>query len=218
VSQSSLCAWSVPLLEVHPTNPDQLFQSAACVAGRTFGARLDQSLDAGATWLPVFNPEPYRTPALGYPSHLVVGPGNTPGRSYLATNRDARLGGSALLRSDDDGTTWREVLSFSGGGTPGYRQPDDSPDAPNIRIGGLAVDGLNADALYVGLLVYDRYPPQQPVGGGVLVSTDGGTAWSALGRELGGIGDLALSLDNQTLYAATVQGLWRLDLAAAGAP
>jgi photosystem II stability/assembly factor-like uncharacterized protein len=218
VSQSSLCAWSVPLLEVDPTNPDRLFQSAACLAGRTFGASLDQSPDAGATWLAVFNPEPYRTPALGYPGHLVLSPDGTSGRSYLATNRDARLGGSELLRSDDDGATWSELLAFSGGGTPGYRQPEDPPDAPNVRIGGLAVDLLNADQVYAGLLVYDRYPPQQPVGGGVLVSTDGGAAWAPLGRDLGGIEDLVLSSDNQRLYAATSQGLWRLDLAASGAP
>jgi hypothetical protein len=199
---------------VDPTNPDRLFQSAACLAGRTFGAPLEQSTDSGATWLPVFNPEPYRTLAQGYPSHLAVGQGGAPGRCYLATNRDARLGGSALMRSDDDGTTWREVLAFHGGGTPGYRQPEAPPDAPNVRIGALAVDAGNPDQVYVGLLVYDAYPPQQPVGGGVLASSDGGASWASLGRDLSGINDLVLSPENQSLYAATEQGLRRLDLAA----
>jgi hypothetical protein len=68
----------------------------------------------------------------------------------------------------------------------------------------------------VGLLVYDAYPPQQPVGGGVLASSDGGASWASLGRDLSGINDLVLSPENQTLYAATEQGLWRLDLAASG--
>jgi photosystem II stability/assembly factor-like uncharacterized protein len=216
--QASLCTWSVLLLQVHPADPDRLFQSAACLAGRTFGASLQQSQDAGTTWRAVFNPEPYRTLGLGYPGHLVVGQGSPSGPFYLAANHDARLGGAALMRSDDDGTTWSEVLAFHGGGTPGYRQPEDPPDAPNVRIGGLVIDAANADQIqvYVGLVVYDRYPPRRPVGGGVLVSADGGASWAALGRDLGGVNDLVLSPETQSLYAATVQGLWRLDLAASG--
>jgi photosystem II stability/assembly factor-like uncharacterized protein len=217
-TESSLCGWSVLLLQPHPTNADGLFQTTACLAGRTFGACLEHSADGGASWLAVFNPEPHRTLALGYPSRLVVGRDNTPGRSYLATNRDGRLGGSALVRSDDDANTWTEVLVFEGGGTPGYRQPEDPPGAPNVRIGGLAIDDVDPDHVYVGLRVYDQYPPRQPVGGWVLVSTDGGASWAELGRrDLGGINDLALSPATHSLYAATGRGLWRLDLAAAAA-
>jgi hypothetical protein len=215
-SQSSLCAWTIPLLQADPTRPDQVFQSAACLAGRTFGASLKQSTDAGASWLAVFNPEPSQTPALGYPTHLVITQ-SEPGRYYLASNRDARLGGSAVFRSDDDGTSWNEVLAYHGGGTPGYRQPDDDPDAPDVRIGGLVVDPANADLAYLGLQVYHGYPPVQMVGGGVLVSSDGGASWAALGQDLGGISDLVFSPENQCLYAATDQGLWRLALSSSGA-
>jgi photosystem II stability/assembly factor-like uncharacterized protein len=144
-SQASLCAWRVLLLQPHPTTADRLFRATACLAGRTFGAPLEESTDAGASWVAVFNPAPYRTPALGYPTELVGGQASTPARYYLASNRDARLGGSALLRSDDDAATWTEVLAFHGGGTPGYRPPEDPPEAPNTRIGGLAVDVGDAD-------------------------------------------------------------------------
>jgi photosystem II stability/assembly factor-like uncharacterized protein len=212
-SQSSRCAWTIPLLQADSTQPDQVFQSAACLAGRTFGASLKQSTDAGASWLALFNPEPYQTPALGYPSHLAIGPG----RYYLASNRDARLGGSGVFRSDDDGTTWNEVLAHHGGGTPGYRQADQDPDAPNVRIGGLVVDSANADLVYVGLQVYRGYPPVQMVGGGVLISADGGASWKTLGQDLGGISDLVLSAENQRLYAATDQGLWSLAVPSTGA-
>jgi hypothetical protein len=218
-SQAGLCAWSVQLLQPHPTTADRLFWATACLAGRTFGAPLQQSTDAGASWVAVFNPEPYRTPALGYPTHLVGGLASAPGRYYLATNRDARLGGSALFRSDDDGTTWTEVLGFHGGGTPGYRSPEHPPDSPNTRIGGLVVAADDVDRVYAGLLVYEQYPPQQPVSGGVLVSTDGGITWTTLGQQdLGGIAALALSSDGRHLYAATIQGLWRLSLVVSDAP
>jgi photosystem II stability/assembly factor-like uncharacterized protein len=217
-SQAGLCAWNVQVIQPHPTAADRLFWAAACQAGRTFGATLERSTDAGASWVAVFNPEPYRTPALGYPTQLVGGQTGAPGRYYLATNRDARLGGSTLFRSDDDGTTWMDVLSFHGGGTPGYRSPEDPPDSTNTRIGGLAVAAADVARVYVGLRIYDQYPPQQPVGGGVLVSTDAGTTWTALGpQDLGGIDALALSSDGGHLYAATNYGIRRMGLLASEA-
>jgi photosystem II stability/assembly factor-like uncharacterized protein len=209
--ESSQCEWSVLLLQPQPTNADRLFRATVCIAGRTFGASLEQSTDAGASWVAVYNAEPYRTPELGYPTLLVGGQGDAPGRYYLATNRDARIGGSSLVRSDDDANTWTEVLAFHGGGTPGYRRAEDPADAPNTRIGGLVVDAADTDRIYVGLLVYDEYPPEQPVGGGVLVSTDGGASWAPLGQQnLGGVNALVFSAEDQSLYAATGQGLWRL--------
>ena len=47
---------------------------------------------------------------------------------------------------------------------------------------------------------------------GVLASLDGGTSWNPLGQDLGGVNDLILGGDGQTLYAATNQGVWRIML------
>ena len=211
--QQSLCAWSVLLLQPHPTDPGRVFSAAACLAGRTFGATLQQSSDAGTTWTAIFNPQPYATPELGYPTELVGGQN----RFYLAANRDARLGGSGVFRSDDDGVSWTSVLTLRGGGTSGFRAPEDDPNAPNIRIGGLAADANDADRVYAGQLIYDRYPPSEPVAGGVLVSRDAGATWDTLGcQDLGGVNALALGIDGRYLFAATAQGVSRLIIAVAG--
>jgi hypothetical protein len=207
--QLSLCSWSVLLLQPRPMDARRVFRSAACLAGRTFGAPLEASSDTGATWAAIYNADPSGRSLGGYPLALAASRA-APGRSYLAANRDARLGGSGVSRSDDDGVTWAGVLAFRGGGTPGYRQPDDDPDAPNVRLGGLVVDPGDAERVYVGQLSYTQYPPQDPVAGGVLASLDGGTSWTPLGQDLGGVNDLLLGGDGQALYAATNQGVWRI--------
>jgi photosystem II stability/assembly factor-like uncharacterized protein len=211
--QASLCGWTALLLQPHPLAAGRVFRATACLAGRTFGAPLEVSNDAGATWLPLFNAEPSARPTMGYPLAVGVARDSTPGRYYLAASRDARLGGSEVFRSDDDGSTWNEVLAFRGGGTPGYQQPGDDPDAPNVRLGGLVVDPGNADRVYVGQLIYREYPPKDPVAGGVLLTLDGGSSWNTLGQDLGGVNDLVLASDSQALYAATDQGVWRFALA-----
>jgi hypothetical protein len=209
--QLSLCGWSVLLLQPHPTEAGRVFRATACLAGRTFGAPLESSSDTGATWAAIFNAEVSARPLGGYPL-VLASQATPPGRSYLAANRDARLGGSGVFRSDDDGVTWTGVLAFRGGGTPGYRQPDDDPDAPNVRLGGLVVDPGDGDRVYVGQLSSTSYPPQDPVAGGVVASLDGGASWNPLGQDLGGVNDLLLGGDGQALYAATNQGVWRITL------
>ena len=183
--QFSLCGWRVLLLQPHPTDASRVFRAAACLAGRTFGAPLEASSDTGATWAAIFNAESSSRPLGGYPLVLATTQA-TRATYYLAANRDARLGGSGVFRSDDDGVTWTGVLALRGGGTPGYQQPDDDPDAPNVRLGGLVVDPGDVDRVYVGQLSYTQYPPQDPVAGGVLASLDGGTSWNPLGQDLGG--------------------------------
>ena len=207
--QLSLCSWSVLLLQPHPMDARRVFRAAACLAGRTFGAPLEASSDTGATWAAIYNADPSDRPLGGYPLVLAASRA-APGRYYLAANRDARLGGSGVFRSDDDGVTWTGVLTSRGGGTPGYQGPDDDPDAPNVRLGGLVTDPGDVDRVYVGRLSYTQYPPQDPVAGGVLASLDGGTSWNPLGQDLGGVNDLILGGDGQTLYAATNQGVWRI--------
>ena len=201
--QFSLCGWSVPILQPHPTDAGRLFRVADCIAGRNFGQSLSESTTAGESWTAIFNPEPGRSPFLGFPERLVGGQGRAPGRFYLAVNQDRRVGGAAVYRSDDDGATWREVLV-----TPG--------DAPrgNVRLGALAFDPAQPDAVYVGRQVVPS-SADPPAGGGVAGSLDGGATWLDVGsQEIGAVNDLALSLDGHRLYAATDQGVWRLNLAA----
>jgi hypothetical protein len=183
------------------------------VAGRTFGATLTQNLAAGmGAWLGLFNPRPSSEPDLGYPKALVGGQGAAPWRYYLASNRDRRLGGSSLHRSDDDGATWSQVLSYRGGGTPGYSPPGDDPNVPSVQMPALAYDPAQPDVVYVGRLSYPSYfsPPDA---GGVSVSRDGGASWSDLGRQdIGPVHDVALGIDGRNLYAATDLGVWQLEI------
>jgi photosystem II stability/assembly factor-like uncharacterized protein len=204
----TLCAWSVSILEPHPTDVQRFFRAAACTAGRNFGAALDQSTNQGDTWTPIFNSQT----DLGYPRHLVGGQGADVARLYLAVNRDRRLGGSTLFRSDDDGATWTAVLAYRGGGSSGFAQAGDDPNAPNVWLGGLAYDPSNPDQVYVGRQSFPGYFDAAD-GGGAVASSDGGATWADLGRQdIGAVNDLAFGIDGLNLYAATDQGLWRLKL------
>jgi hypothetical protein len=205
----------VPLLQPHPTDARRVFRAAECLAGRNFGETLAQSTDAGETWTPLFNPEPFQPPFLGYPQHLVGGQGLEPRRFYVAVNRDRRAGGSSVVRSDDDATTWNEVLAYRGGGSPGFA-PDVDPNAPDVRLGGLAYEPAQPDHVYIGRQVLPGFFAP-PAGGAVAASLDGGATWADLGRQdIGAVSDLAVSVDGGWLFAATDRGLWRLWLAAGG--
>jgi hypothetical protein len=189
---NSLCGWGVRILQPHPTGPRRVFRTADCYAGRNLSDALRQSLDAGATWADLFEPE------LAFPTRLVGGTGAAPGRYYLAANRDSRAGGSSVFRSDDDARTWTEVLAFRGGGT------QDQPNLPSVEIGGLAYEPAAPNRVYVGLAGGGR---------GVRASNDGGRVWAHLGGEhLGPVNALALSPAGQDLFAATDSGLWRRSL------
>ena len=211
----SLCSWDVPILQPHPADAQRVFRAADCIAGRNFGETLDQSTDAGDSWTPLFNPQPFAPPFLGYPQHLVGGQGPQPRRFYLAVNRDRRAGGSSVVRSDDDGATWSEVLAYRGGGSPGFA-PDVDPNAPNVRLGGLAYEPAQPDHVYVGRQVFPGFFAP-PAGGAVAASLDGGGTWADLGRQdIGAVSDLAMGADGRWLFAATDQGLWRWRLGAGG--
>src|SRR5579859_228025 len=203
----ALCTASVTILRPHPTSAQRVFRTAGCTAGRTFGTTQSQSTDAADTWTPVFNPEPSAAPLLGYPARLV---GGQDGHFYLAVNRDRRLGGSSLFRTDDDGLTWTQVLAYRGGGTPAYTPAGEDPSAPNVWMGGLAYDPAHPDHVDVGRQSYPDYFAAAD-GGGVTESWDGGQTWSDLGRQdIGAVNDLAWGIDGRNLYAATDQGVWRL--------
>jgi photosystem II stability/assembly factor-like uncharacterized protein len=212
----SLCTWNVLLLQPHPTDARRVFRVADCIAGRNVGETLAQSTTAGESWTPLFNPQPFASPFLGYPQFLVGGQGLEPRRFYLAVNRDRRVGGSSVVRSDDDGATWSEVLAYHGGGTPGFAPPGEDPNAPNVRLGGLAYEPAQPDHVYVGRQVFLGYF-EPPTGGAVTASPDGGATWADLGhQDIGAVSDLALSIDGGWLFAATDQGVWRWRLGAEG--
>jgi len=54
-----------------------------------------------------------------YPARLVGGSGAAPTRFYLAANRDGRLGGSDLVRTDDDEATAADIRTNTG--SPGSK-------------------------------------------------------------------------------------------------
>ncbi len=205
---NSLCAWGVRILEPHSTDPDRLFRTASCYAGRDFWDELAESRDQGVTWTTRFGSNQAAEPEFAFPDDLVGGRGAVPGHFYLAAQRDFREGGSSLFRSDDDAASWAEVLAFRGGGS--YREPD----APNVRIGGLAYDPDQPDRVYVALnRTLGSASDQTWLGSLALVSADGGASWSDLAeQDLGRVADLALGIDGQNLYAATDRGLRRLRL------
>jgi photosystem II stability/assembly factor-like uncharacterized protein len=207
----SLCTWTVRILQAHPTDARRVVRAADCIAGRNFGETLAQSIDMGETWTPLFNPEPFQSPFLGYPAQLVGGRGLAPRRFYLAVNRDRRLGGSSLVRSDD-GATWSAGLAYPGG----VVTPGESPNVPDVQLGGLAYAPGQPDHVYVGRQVFPSYFAPAS-GGAVIASLDGGKTWHDLGRQdIGAVTDLVLGGDGGWLFAATDQGLWRLRVGTRG--
>lgn len=192
--EGSLCAFGLPLLQPHPTDPQRLFRVLNCYAGRTTSDPLNQSRDQGTSFTTLFRQD------FLFAKRLVGGRGSAPSRWYLAADRDERIGGSTVWRSEDDGRTWTEVLAFERARLP---EPDGKV-APDLDIGGLAYDPSNPDRVFAALA---------GEGEGVQVSLDGGASWGPLGRQdLGRASALALGIDGRNLYAATERGLWRLRL------
>jgi hypothetical protein len=224
---NTLCGWGISILQPHPTDPTRLYRAAGCHAGRSFNEQLWLSPDQGATWAPTFEapsgPGNLSDPRNAYPDLLVGGRGAQPARFYLAAHRDPRLlGGGSLFRSDDEGTTWNEVLAFRIGQTlaeptaPLACTPGLGCDqqAPTVRLDGLTYDPSAPEHLFVGLNEYNSSGYQRARNiSQVLASADGGSTWAALGpTDPGEIHDLALGIDGTNLYAATDRGVWRLAL------
>ena len=114
------------------------------------------------------------------------------------------------MRTDDDGASWTSILTYRGGGSPGFAGPDNDPTAPNVTLGGLAYDPSNPDRVYIGLT---------GDGSGVLTTPDGGATWCTLGQQpIGPVRDLALGIDGRNLYAATDDGVWRFELSTSPPP
>lgn len=207
---ATLCDTVTRILLPHPRDTNRVFLTAGCYAGRTSGDVLDQSTDQGATWSHMFRAQNT------YPDYLVSGADDPPSRFYVGTNRDFRFGGSSLFRSDDDGQSWTEVLAYRGGGSASGTGLEIYPDRPNIQVRGLAYDPAQPDRVYVGVTREASLAhccDRTLLSSGVMVTSDGGETWSELGRQdLGWISDLVLSNDGEALFAATINGVWRLRL------
>jgi photosystem II stability/assembly factor-like uncharacterized protein len=168
------CGWWTHLLMPHPTDPSRVFASTGCYqAGADPWSGLRQSVDQGQTWADLFSERN------SFPTRMVGGRGAAPNRWYT-------LAGSRLLRSDDDGASWREILVNG--------------------LSAVAYDASNPDRVFAGL----RGAGLQ--GAGVLASSDGGATWTDLGAvgESHPVYDLALGEDGRSLYAGTHRGVWRL--------
>jgi hypothetical protein len=225
----SLCGWEVSILRAHPSNSNLVFRSSNCLAGRIFYDTLTRSSDQGRTWedwswsspegqLPDRYGQINDTCYRGYPTLLVGGQGAAPQDFYLAVNRDSRIVGSLLVRTDDDGATSKVLLDLRGpppppGGSTTFAACMTDPDgSADTRIQGLAYDPAQPDHVFVG---FSGIPSigSPAADSSVLASLDGGTSWASVGcQSIGPVNDLALGIDGRNLYAATDTGVWRLAL------
>jgi hypothetical protein len=174
------CTFAVLILKPHPTTANRVFRTSGCYAGRD--VPFGDALRQSTDKGVTWVPLVHPTPL--FPSRLVGGAGAQPGRYYLSAHFSAPPGGGKAFRSDDDGASWTPVLTFASG--------------PAIE--GLAYHPSTPEHVYAGLTT-----------GVVQSSTDAGATWSQLGSSsLGGVEDLALSLDGAFLFAATASGVWRI--------
>ena len=187
VSQSgSPCMPTITMLIPHPTDGQRLMTDAGCYAGRDFGHGLQQTRDGGRTWSQFFP-----TAQEVNPCTLVGGQGSQANRWYLVGNPFAPGVPAALLRSDDDGATWNQVLQT---------------ESAVQRLCAVAYDPTNPDTVWVAA---GQTP--DPTLTGVRASSDAGRTWSYLGRQdIGWVNALARAADGSVLLAATNEGIWRL--------
>ena len=201
-TQASLCGWGVSLLKPHPTDPRRVFIAYDCFAGRTMTVPLEQSLDQAATWTPVFKQSFWQATLMD------GGRGAMPTRYYLAAQRDFRMGGFGLFRSEDDGATWSETMT-----TPRSLNERGQQVAPNARVEALVYDPVVPDRVYLAVHESDGpwWDSKTAHTYRVLGSADAGGAWLELsGPDFPKIDDLALGIDGRNLYAATERGVLRL--------
>jgi photosystem II stability/assembly factor-like uncharacterized protein len=179
---ASPCVSSVILLQAHPTDPQRVFRTAGCYAGRNFGDGLWESHDQGTTWAQTFRVQGT------FPRRLAGGAGSAPQRFYLAAGGAVPGAPAQLARADDDGQTWRALTSL--------------PLAANAAIGGLVSDPALPDRVWTA--IGGR--------GVLRTDDGGATWAELGAPGPGAVNDLALGIDARNLYAATEQGVWRLPL------
>ena len=114
-----------------------------------------------------------------------------------------------MLRSDDDGATWQDILAYRGGN--GQLACTEVGDW-NIRVAHLVYDPTDPNRLFVARVAADPHT-QSVMTSGVTMTRDAGSSWTDLAsQQMGSIADLALGPERDSLYVATDQGVWRLEL------
>jgi hypothetical protein len=219
------CAWWTTVLYPHPTDADRLFIASDCTTGRSTESQLQIRTNRGATV-----GQTYRTDRGYRPVTFAGGP--PPGHLLMAMGDiggivNEQSSGVSILRSEDDGATWLQILSLGSVSDTLVRTPAATP-VPNeshdllapIRFDVTAIAIGPADPLvaYVGIAQSMTVGRERSTPGRILrysLETSSSGSRYHRWRDLavisqGRLLDLAVSTDGQYLYAATDNGLWRL--------
>jgi photosystem II stability/assembly factor-like uncharacterized protein len=192
----NLCDWRADSLAPHPADPSRVFLNAHCQWRpedlHFSSSSLEQSFDGGLTWARLYDGYPGQDP-----KQVLGGSGAVPERLYLRTqvySGTHQVIGDRLVRSDDDGATWQQILPPRG----------DSRARP--RLSGLAYDPEQPDVVFVA------------ESGHVLASADAGDTWLDLGSPVDaptatlGAPAVALTFAGDRLFALVPQGpVFRLE-------
>jgi len=143
-----------------------------------------KTIDAGATWTPVFDGQPIASigalaVAPSDPKILYAGAGESDIRSDLSS-------GDGVYKSTDGGATWKNI---------GLRD--------SRQISRIVVDPTNPDVVYVGVLGHAYGPSDER---GVYKSIDGGKTWTRVlnkGPEVG-VSDLAIAAGSPNVLLAAM--------------
>jgi photosystem II stability/assembly factor-like uncharacterized protein len=166
--------------------PDVLYAMSASEGGTV---RLAASADGGATWRDV-TPDVPPPDELWAPIALRIDP-RDPHVAYAVTWK-------GVFRTADGGATWLPANA----GLEAVRQVDVSVVA--YPLSALAIDPARPDVLYLGT------GGLHSEGMGVYRSLDGGRQWHRLGDGLGSRPVRALVFAGRLVFAATPDGLWRV--------
>lgn len=195
VSGGTSCGYSWLLLVPDASRPDRIMLAGVAADGRSaIDIQVTMSTDRGATGTDL----PWKDRAGRYPLAADGGVSLNPDRLYLLSVLSMSTGGT-LRRSDDGGQTWTTAYTALGKATPAS----------------LAVDPWNPDRVFVGHRVLGDNAPGATDETPVMLTTDGGGQWAAVGSAaIGHVQSLRLGVDGAWLYAATSTGLWRYLLVA----
>jgi hypothetical protein len=195
--QGTLCTWTFPVIAPDPAVRQRVYLSYSCAAGRTFSATLSASDDLWATdGATLLRPTVTSGAPLSFlfPAAAAFDPAGR--RGVVVARRDARVGGSAVLGTDDGGASWRVLLNY-----PPVPGPGGTPTGPGTVATSLLAGDPEVRRLVVGLA---------GSGQGTLRSEDGGATWAGLGSPAIGRVDALAGDPAGVLYAATDRGVWRL--------
>jgi hypothetical protein len=195
--QGALCTWTFPVIAPDPAVRQRVYLSYSCAAGRTLSATLSRSDDLWATdGATLLRPTVTSGAPLSFlfPAAAAFDPAGR--RGVVVARRDARVGGSAVLGTDDGGASWRVLLNY-----PPVPSPGGAPGGQGTVATSLLAGEPEVRRLVVGLAGDGR---------GTVRSEDGGATWAGLGSPAIGRVDALAGDPAGVLYAATDRGVWRL--------